>query len=432
MYLHWLIFSLASIWRGSACNSRQYAEAKIKLWKDLGLEDNSTQNERMWPLMYNYKYESKYADQPADIHVDIYVSSITNVNEKAQSLTTQLKMITVWPNVRMMWNPANYCQIETFAAPKNMFWTPDIGILESIKTEYGTKESPYVHLRSSGVTISTDIFALTTACKMDLYRFPFDTQKCSITLQSAVYSDKEIVIKTLNANHIINKSKEIFESQGEWNLINIIHSNKTTFDGLERLKMHQLIYEIEIKRRPVLYVINIIIPSCFLLVLDVISFFVDSKAADKVAFKVTLLLSVSVMLLIINNTLPSTGREIPLIGVYCGVIFCLIGISIMETIFVNYLKYQAAKKRSVETTADLTGRDVCVRDQQNPPDSFRDQNEEQSCTPDCLKLILNECRQITPLSLTKKARIINVIFLTLYIFTDIVFMSVLWSYWYIP
>jgi len=29
----------------------------------------------------------------------------------------------------------------------------------------------------------------------------------------------------------------------------------------------------------------------------------------------------------------------------------------METIFVNYLKYQAAKKRSVETTADLTGRD---------------------------------------------------------------------------
>jgi len=75
---------------------------------------------------------------------------------------------------------------------------------------------------------------------------------------------------------------------------------------------------------------------------------------------------------------------------------------------------------------------VCVRDQQNPPDSFRDQNEEQSCTPDCLKLILNECRQITPLSLTKKARIINVIFLALYIFTDIVFMSVLWSYWYIP
>jgi len=72
--------------------------------------------------------------------------------------------------------------------------------------------------------------------------------------------------------------------------------------------------QIEIKRRPVLYVVNFIIPVCFLLVLDVISFFVDSKAADKVAFKVTLLLSISVMLLIINNTLPSTGTKIPLIG----------------------------------------------------------------------------------------------------------------------
>ncbi|CAM4419944.1 unnamed protein product [Leuciscus chuanchicus] len=385
-----------------ACDSTQYAEAKINLWKYLGLEDNTTQNDRMWPLMNNYKYNPYYANQPANTYVDISVSSITNVDEKAQSLTTQVKMITAWPNLKMKWNPDDFCQIKTFAAPQNMFWTPDIGIIESIKTEFGTKESPYVLLLSEGFTVSTDILSLTTACKMDLYRFPFDTQTCNITLQSTVYSDQEIVINRLSdANSIFFKSKEIFQSLGEWNLTNIISIAHTTDDDIEWRKMHQLIYKITIKRRPLLYVINIIIPVFFFLVLDLISFFVDSNISEKVTFKVTLLLSISVMLLVINNTLPSTGTEIPLIGVFCGVIFFLIAISMMETILVNYLSIKGAEKRSVETKAAVTGQDVGVIDQQNPPDSVRDQNEEQSYTLDCLKQILTECRQKTPLYWTR-------------------------------
>ncbi|CAM4419990.1 unnamed protein product [Leuciscus chuanchicus] len=135
------------------------------------------------------------------------------------------------------------------------------------------------------------------------------------------------------------------------------------------------------------------------------------------------------MLLIINNTLPSTGTNIPLIGVFCGVIFFLIAISMMETIFVNYLMAKGSKKRSVETTTAVSGQDVGVIDQQNPPDSVRDQNEEQSYTLDRLKQILTERPQKTPLYWTRVARIINVTFLVLYIITIIVFMSVLWAFW---
>ncbi|RXN35013.1 coiled-coil domain-containing protein 130 [Labeo rohita] len=82
--------------------------------------------------------------------------------------------------------------------------------------------------------------------------------------------------------------------------------------------------------------------------------------ADKLSFKVTLLLSISVLLLILNHTLPSTADKIPLIGVYCSVIFSLIGISILETILVNFLMTRGAERRStasVETTAVVTGRD---------------------------------------------------------------------------
>ncbi|XP_048008590.1 5-hydroxytryptamine receptor 3A-like isoform X2 [Megalobrama amblycephala] len=390
----------------------------------------------MWPLIFNDNpVDTKYFN-PAYIAVDLYVTSIINVNEKAQSLTTQVKMITAWPNSNMTWDCADYCGIEIFATSKNNVWTPDIGIMESIKTEFGTKESPYVLLYSEGLTVSTDIFALTTACKMDLYKFPFDTQSCNITLQSTVYSDLEIILQTVyESARLTNKSKELFQAQGEWELLDIQNKNATTDDGLEWFKIHQLIYQITIKRRPLLYVINIIVPVFFFLVLDVISFFIDTTSgSDKMSFKVTLLLSISVMLLLVNDMLPSASEHIPLIGVYCCVIFCLIGISMVETILVNFMMVKGAEKKSVEITAAVTGREDSVRDQQNPPDSVRDQNEEQSNNI-LLNQILTEVRAATQqnqrqkLSWTRVARIIDVTFFILYIITIIVFMSVLWKLW---
>ncbi|XP_067285195.1 5-hydroxytryptamine receptor 3A-like [Pseudorasbora parva] len=422
MHLHQLIFVLVSMgWVSEAqnCSDTEKAEAKKRLFAHLGLDNSDSENTRMWPLIFN-KYDY-FAAHHINIEVNLYVTSIINVNEKAQSLTTQVKMITAWPNGNTLWYHDLFCGIKTFSAPKNMFWTPDIGILESIKTDFGTKESPNVLLLHYGVTASSDFFALTTACKMDLHRFPFDTQTCSITLQSTTYTNQELTINTItNQSSITDMSKEIYQVQGEWELLNISYTKATLDVGFE---IDQLIYQITIKRRPLLYVINIIVPVFLFLVLDLTSFFIGTNGSEKLSFKVTLLLSISVMLLLVNDTLPSTADKIPLIGVYCGAVFCLMSISIVETVFVNYLMAKGAEKRSVETTATVSGQ----------YDSVRDQNKEHSFSLKHLKQILTECRAATQektcLTWTRVARIIDDIFLVLYIITVIVFLSVLGSNW---
>ncbi|CAM4420548.1 unnamed protein product [Leuciscus chuanchicus] len=228
----------------------------------------------------------------------------------------------------------------------------------SIKTEFGTKESPYVLLFYWGFLVTSDVLSLTTSCKMDLYRFPFDTQSCSITFQSSAYSYKDLEIRLLSDEMGGNISfRDFFEVQGEWELLNINFA-KAQATGFW-YDVDQLIFQITIKRRPLLYLFNIILPVFFFILLDVASFFIDTSGSDKLCFKVTLLLSISVLLLILNDTLPSTADKIPLIGVYCCGIFCLIGISILETILVNYLMAKGAESRSlVETTAAVTGCDA--------------------------------------------------------------------------
>lgn len=75
-----------------------------------------------------------------------------------------------------------------------------------------------------------------------------------------------------------------------------------------------LFVQITIIRKPMLYVVILIVPLFFLLLLDLASFFICEAKGEKLNFKVTILLSVSVLLLILQDMLPSTEDKLPMIG----------------------------------------------------------------------------------------------------------------------
>lgn len=74
------------------------------------------------------------------------------------------------------------------------------------------------------------------------------------------------------------------------------------------------ILQITVKRRPTMYVINLLLPSCFLITVDLFSFLLPPQTVDRSAFKMTLILGYTVFMLIMNDLLPITGNTIPLIS----------------------------------------------------------------------------------------------------------------------
>lgn len=68
------------------------------------------------------------------------------------------------------------------------------------------------------------------------------------------------------------------------------------------------------KRRPLLYIVNFLLPILFFLSLDMASFLISDKGGEKLSFKVTVLLAVTVMQLILNEILPASSNKTPLIG----------------------------------------------------------------------------------------------------------------------
>lgn len=68
------------------------------------------------------------------------------------------------------------------------------------------------------------------------------------------------------------------------------------------------------QRRSVLYIANFLLPVLFFLCLDFASLLMSDTGGEKIGFKITVLLAVTVMQLILNDILPSSSDKIPLIG----------------------------------------------------------------------------------------------------------------------
>lgn len=69
-----------------------------------------------------------------------------------------------------------------------------------------------------------------------------------------------------------------------------------------------------IRRRPLLYVVGLLIPSIFLMLVDVTSFYLPLNSRTRIGFKISILLGYTVFRVNITDELPSTATRTPLIG----------------------------------------------------------------------------------------------------------------------
>ena len=68
------------------------------------------------------------------------------------------------------------------------------------------------------------------------------------------------------------------------------------------------------RRKPLYYVMNIMLPCLMLSLLDLLVFCLPPESGEKVSLGITVLLSFSVFLLVIADNVPQTSETAPLLG----------------------------------------------------------------------------------------------------------------------
>ncbi|XP_076581983.1 5-hydroxytryptamine receptor 3A-like [Chaetodon auriga] len=260
---------------------------------------------------------------------------ILGVDEKAQLLLTYLWLDYWWENEFLRWDPIQ-CGTDKLSLPRDKFWVPDI-VISEFMDENTAPPVPYVYVLSNGMVHDAQPVRVVSSCNLNIYTFPFDIQNCTLTFNSYIHLAVDIKISLgKSAENITKYSKEVITTMGEWELLDIT-THKFTHGNHDGQNIDELAFHIRVRRRATLYVVNLLIPSCFLITVDLFSFLLPPQAVDRSSFKMTLILGYTVFLLIMNDLLPITGNSIPLINVFFSLCLALMVASLLETILITNL-----------------------------------------------------------------------------------------------
>ena len=122
-----------------------------------------------------------------------------------------------------------------------------------------------------------------------------------------------------------------YVSNGEWDLIEMrAHLNKMKYNCCQYL-FYDVTYYLTIKRKPLYYIFNLIVPCALISSLTLIKFFLPPESGEKIGLGITVLLAMTVFLLIVADSLPSTSENIPLLGSYFIAIMFDTALSLVAT-----------------------------------------------------------------------------------------------------
>ncbi|XP_007558436.1 5-hydroxytryptamine receptor 3A-like isoform X2 [Poecilia formosa] len=269
------------------------------------------------------------------VHLEVLLYAILDVREIDQTFVPYVWIVMHWQNDFISWDPSKFCNITKVTIPTDILWKPDLTIDEMTERDKAPP-SPYLTITNNGTVLVQNDQVLVSTCMMQVFKFPFDVQSCTLSIKSVVHSVEEInLLYSLNSSVTTNWSRELMRTQYEWLFVKMTVTNKTVkpFGS----QQDTIIYTIYMKRRSILYIVNFLLPVLFFLCLDLSSFLISDRGGEKISFKVTVLLAVTVMQLILNDILPSSSDKIPLIAVYCIGIFALMFLSLLETILMMHL-----------------------------------------------------------------------------------------------
>ncbi|CAG5990543.1 unnamed protein product [Menidia menidia] len=258
-------------------------------------------------------------------------------------LVSLAQLINVgWNDYRLTWDPDEYEGIKKIRLPSQHIWLPDIVlynkyddyITEILHRDKGNADGTYeVSFYSNAVVSNNGEVAwlppaiYKSACKIEVRDFPFDQQNCTLKFRSWTYDHTEIDLILLSDY----ASRDDFKPSGEWDIVSLPGRKNEDPNDIRYL---DITYDFIIRRKPLFYTINLIIPCILITSLAILVFYLPSDCGEKMTLCISVLLALTVFLLLISKIVPPTSLAVPLIGKYLMFTMVLVTFSIVTSVCV--------------------------------------------------------------------------------------------------
>ncbi|KAJ0002976.1 hypothetical protein NQD34_008125 [Periophthalmus magnuspinnatus] len=241
-----------------------------------------------------------------------------------------------WYDYKLRWNPENYGGITSIRVPSENIWLPDIVLYENADGRFEGSLMTKAIVKYNGAITWTPPASYKSACTMDVTFFPFDRQNCTMKFGSWTYDGHMVDLVLMD--HQVDR-KDFFDN-GEWEILSATGAKGNRKDGLYSYPF--ITYSFILKRLPLFYTLFLIIPCLGLSFLTVLVFYLPSDEGEKLSLSTSVLVSLTVFLLVIEEIIPSSSKVIPLIGEYLLFIMIFVTLSIIVTVFVINVHHRSS------------------------------------------------------------------------------------------
>ncbi|TSL34513.1 Acetylcholine receptor subunit gamma [Bagarius yarrelli] len=278
-------------------------------------------------IFKNYNKNIRPARQPGDkvdVQVKLTLTNLISLNEKEETLTSNVWIEIQWNDYRLSWDTSEYHGIDILRVPCTTVWLPDIVLENNIDGKFDVAYYANVLIYSDGSMYWLPPAIYRSTCTIEITYFPFDWQNCTLVFRSQTYSANEINMilaidgETNKSIEWVDIDPEAFTENGEW-AIKHRPARKLTNPRYspDDLEYQEIYFNLIIQRKPLFYIINIILPCSLISSLVVLAYFMPAKAGgQKITVSISVLLAQTVFLFLIAQKIPETSLSVPLIGKY--------------------------------------------------------------------------------------------------------------------
>uniref|UniRef100_A0A669CRZ9 Cholinergic receptor, nicotinic, alpha 4b n=1 Tax=Oreochromis niloticus TaxID=8128 RepID=A0A669CRZ9_ORENI len=284
-------------------------------------------------LFANYNKLSRPVRNTTDtvlVHFGLSIAQLIDVDEKNQMMTTNVWVKQEWNDYKLRWNPEDYENVTSIRIPSEIIWRPDIVLYNNADGDFAVTHFTKAHLFYDGQIKWMPPAIYKSSCSIDVTFFPFDQQSCKMKFGSWTYDRAKIDLISMASDV---DQMDYWES-GEWVIVNAVGKYNTKKYECCTEIYADITYYFIIRRLPLFYTINLIIPCLLISCLTVLVFYLPSQCGEKITLCISVLLSLTVFLLLITEIIPSTSLVIPLIGEYLLFTMVFVTLSIIITVFV--------------------------------------------------------------------------------------------------
>ncbi|XP_041365994.1 neuronal acetylcholine receptor subunit alpha-7-like [Gigantopelta aegis] len=296
---------------------------------------------------------------PVMTFLDMSLRQIIELNEPKQTLSTNVWLRMYWSDNRLTWNSSEFSGIEKIILPSTLIWIPDLTLYDSAVKSSSSMSKYRVSVTKNGSISFQFPELLTSLCSIDTTYFPFDTQRCNLTFGSWAYDAFGIDIYNVSDHGKLSNYKE----HVEWSVVRLTAMRiAPVYSGVS---YPLIIFSLQIKRKPLFYIINLLFPSVLLSGVVIMGFLLPAESGEKVSLQVMVLLSLSVFQLILLDLMPPSSETFPIISIYFATSIVLVGLSLLMTVIglnVYFRGHQGHTLSSLMSTLCLSwiGRLLCI------------------------------------------------------------------------